>query len=60
VDSPGVHDNATGTAGLLELARARIRTYHREDDAPEKVDVESVIKLTQVTLAAVLELDRAG
>ena len=34
--------------------------YHREDDAPEKVDVESVTRLTQVTLAAVLELDRAG
>ena len=34
--------------------------YHREDDAPERVDVESVAKLTQVTVAAVLELDRAG
>jgi len=30
--------------------------YHREDDAPETVDVESVAMLTRMTTAAVLEL----
>ena len=34
--------------------------YHREDDVPEYVDVESVVKLTRVTVAAALELDRYG
>ena len=116
VDSPGAHDNATGTSALLEMARVladealqrsvwllfcneehtpwtsvtaaegcRRRDddgsfvnagyasaimnggggagtypyYHREDDIPEHVDVDSVRRLTQVTLAAVLSLDRS-
>jgi len=33
--------------------------YHREDDIAEHVDVDSVRRLTQVTLAAVLWLDRS-
>ena len=33
--------------------------YHREDDIPEHVDVDSVRRLIQVTLAAVLSLDRS-
>jgi len=34
--------------------------YHREDDVPEHMDVESVQMLVQVTLAAVLWLDAEG
>jgi hypothetical protein len=34
--------------------------YHREDDIPENVDLDSVVRLVQVTLAAVLHLDREG
>jgi hypothetical protein len=32
--------------------------YHREDDVPEHVDLDSVVRLVQVTVAAVLELDK--
>ncbi|NLW51299.1 MAG: Zn-dependent exopeptidase M28 [Candidatus Brocadiaceae bacterium] len=34
--------------------------YHREDDVPEHVDVDSVRRLVQVTAATVLHLDRRG
>ncbi len=34
--------------------------YHREDDAPDRVDFENVCMLARVTLAAVLALDRHG
>lgn len=45
--------NGGGGAGMYPY-------YHREDDVPEHVDVDSVARLTQVTLAAALEIDQQG
>jgi len=65
-DRPGDDDGSFVKAGFASAifngggGAGTYPYYHREDDVPENVDIESLHKLTQVTLAAVLHLDAEG
>jgi peptidase M28-like protein len=59
-DDDGSFVNAGFSSAIFTGGTGPYPYYHREDDIPEYVDLDSVRRLTQVTLAAVLQLDAAG
>ena len=61
-ERPGDDDGSFVKAGfgsaIFTGGGGQYAEYHREDDTPDRVDFETVTMITQLTLAAVLELDR--